>query len=135
MDYPYIDGPDKHGYYKIYRTPDYSFIISGYELKIIHTILDGLFKDGDAVKLNQFNFNGLVTMDRDGIEVIQGWYGGFSVVRGLAEKLVKSKKTAGARAYICIGEYGEFSRPDPVDNDDDTDDDKTPACTLDAWGI
>ena len=134
--YPYIAGPDAHGMYIICRGPDYSLKISEYELKTIYTILDTFFKDS-AVKLNQFNYNGLVTIDRNGAEVIQGWYSGFDYVNMLAKKLVNSKMTAGARAYICIGEYGKFTAPDisPADEDSAEDGDTAPACTLDAWGL
>lgn len=106
------------------------------ELRQLYTVLAGFFAD---VSINTANWNGLTTVDRDGQEVIAGWYGTFGVADHVAQKEVEKGKTKGARAYACIGEYGIYKNEKPPITDDlDDDPDEEPEankCTLDQWGI
>lgn len=132
--YPRIEGPNEYGVYTLHIRPDQSVRVSDYEIGELAFILDAM-KSNDA-RIGSYNFNGLVTVDRDGIEIIQGWYGGYSYVRHVAEKQVKNGNTKGARAYVCIGEFGDFELPDVIQSDEEDDCcevAKDPTVSLDRW--
>ncbi len=136
-DYPRIEldhNPPRPGEYSIvWLGPDRSFKVSNWDLADLYIALAGMF---EGLELNAHAWNGLTTVDKNGTEVIQGWYGSFSVAQTVARKLVDSGKTKGARAYACIGEYGTYKdeRP-PVDNPDGDgpEDDAQATESLDRW--
>ena len=139
-DYPRVEldnNPPRPGEYVIiWLSEDERITIHIHDVKTIYTALAGLFA---GVELNAHAWNGLTTVDKDGTEVIQGWYGSFSVAQTVARKQVDSGKTKGARAYACIGEYGTYKdeRP-PVANPDgdgpeDAPEDAQQPETLDRW--
>lgn len=105
------------------------------ELRELYTVLAGFFAD---VSINTANWAGLTTVDKDGSEVIAGWFGSFGVADYVARNEVEKGRTKGARAYACIGEYGTYKDDKPAYLDDPTEDEPEalPAtCTLDMWGI
>lgn len=107
-----------------------------HDLKTLYTALAGMF---EGLELNAHAWNGLTTVDKNGTEVIQGWYGSFSVAQTVARKQVDSGKTKGARAYACIGEYGTYAQERPPvadpdsDGDEDGNEDAPEPETLDRW--
>lgn len=82
-------------------------------------ILDQWLK---GVYINSYHWNTAVTVeggkgkkDEPFNEFnIKGLYGDFSSARHIAEDLVKSGRFTGARAYVCIGEYGTMARNTPI---------------------
>lgn len=90
-------------------------------------------------------WNGLVTMDVDGQETIQGWYGNATTAQYVAQELITNKRTMGARAYATIGEYGKYSSEKPVISSEDEPqecepepepqpvEERTPQVTMDRW--
>lgn len=136
-EYPRIEldnNPPCPGEYAIiWLSEDERITIHIHDLKTIYMALAGLFA---GVKLNAYAWNGLTTVDKNGTEVIQGWYGSFSVAQTVARKQVDSGKTKGARAYACIGEYGTYKdeRAPVADPDGDGPEDDAQATeSLDRW--
>lgn len=105
------------------------------ELKSLYVALAGLFS---GVSINTANWSGLVTKEKDGDEVIDGWYGSFGLADYTARRLVENGRTKGARAYACINEYGAYKNEKPPATEDDDEPEPeapAPAVTLDKWGI
>lgn len=111
-----------------------------HELKELYTVLAGFFA---GVSINAGNWGGLTTVEKDGAEVINGWYGSFGVADYVARSQVEKGRTKGARAYACINEYGAYKTESAPISDDDTDPEDNapepdpepakPAETLDKW--
>lgn len=91
--------------------------IAQYEARGILAVLSAYLDAGQLI--NQGQWNGLVTVDNDGQEVIEGWYGSFEVAQYVAESKVKKGRTKGARAYALIGQYGAYSHEVPVLSEDE----------------
>lgn len=105
------------------------------ELEQLYTILAGFFS---GISINTANWGGFVTVDKDGEEVINGWYGSFAVADHVARSWVEKGRTKGARAYACINEYGAYKneKPPAIEDDDEPEPEApAPAVTLDKWGI
>lgn len=92
--------------------------ITQYEARGIQAILSAYLDTGQLI--NQDQWNGLVTVEKDGQETIQGWYGSFDVAQYVANNQVENKRTKGARAYALIGQYGAYSQEEPVLSDEET---------------
>lgn len=111
-----------------------------HELSELYTVLAGFFA---GVSINTGCWGGLTTVDKDGSEVINGWYGSFGVADYVARSQVEKGRTKGARAYACINEYGAYkteSAPiidadaDPEDNSPEPDPEPAKTAeTLDKW--
>lgn len=107
------------------------------ELYELYQVLAGFFA---GVPINATAWPGLTTVDKDGIETIQGWYGSLGSADYVARQQVEKGRTKGARAYACIAEYGAYAvEKAPICDDpnieDDTDPEPVKTATLDAWGI
>lgn len=81
----------------------------------------------------------------DGIERAIEWYGpariGAPIASHRAEAILKRGKYKGARAWVCIGNYGTcINDKEPPTSEIEDDDEPepeapAPAVTLDKWGI
>lgn len=74
----------------------------------------------------------------DGIERVLMWVGNESSAQHIAQKYTANGKYAGARAWACIGNYGECLKeksPPVSDLEDDSQPEEPLAVTLDQWGI
>lgn len=134
MERPSIEQHDQTFYYTIHLTFG-DVQTTKDELRELYTALTGLFV---GVSINAGNWGGLVTVEKDGAEIINGWYGTFGLADYVARSQVEKGHTKGARAYACIGEYGTYkteSTPKYDDADDADNNEKSKACTLDAWGL
>ena len=100
----------------IIDTGIHELIIYQYEARGIQAVLSAYLDAGQLI--NQDQWNGLVTVDKDGQEVIQGWYGSFEVAQYVANIQVKNGCTKGARAYALIGQYGAYSKEEPILSDE-----------------
>lgn len=69
--------------------------------------------------IDRCSWNGLVTMECDGHEVIYGWFENATTAQYVAQKLIKNKKTTGSRAYATLGEYGIYATERPIISDDE----------------
>lgn len=114
----------------LHLSPDRSILLGiKYEVKRVTELLQA-YIDNDLI-LNFGNLNGLVTIEKEGLEIIQGWYGGYDVARYVAREQVRKKRTAGARAYALIGEYGKYENEAPIQLSDEDLDDEEPLETED----
>lgn len=91
--------------------------IAQYEARGIQAVLSAYLDAGQLINRDQWN--GLVTVDRDGQEVILGWFGSFEVAQYVAESQVEKGRTKGARAYALIGQYGAYSHEEPIIMEDE----------------
>lgn len=135
-EYPHLEPTDYTIYDNdpsmiLHLSPDRSVRIgTKYDIRKIAEILLA-YLDNDLI-LNFGNLNGLVTIDSGGQEIIQGWYGHYSSAQLIAKRMVKTNRTAGARAYALIGEYGKYLVEEPIKLSEDEDlDDEEPLETED----
>ena len=106
-------------------SPDRALLLGiKYDIRKIAEILRA-YLDNDLI-LNFGNLNGLVTIEKEGQEIIQGWYGAYSTAQYVAQELVRKKRTAGARAYALIGEYGKYEHEEPIKLSEDDQEDEEP---------
>lgn len=90
---------------------------------------------------NKGVWGGLVTFEKDGQEIIHGWYGTADMAVYVAEKLIKNKKTTGARAYSVVAVFGKYASEkapavndeEPEDSTDNQPDDDPAQKTMDQW--
>lgn len=135
-EYPRIEldnnPPCPGDYAIIWLADDERITLHKHDLKALYTALAGFYA---GAELNAHGWNGLTTIDSNGTEIIQGWYGSFSVAQTVARNMVERKATKGARAYACIGEYGAYlqDRPPVADPDNDGPDSAPEPETLDRW--
>ena len=129
-EYPHLEPTDYTIYDNnpsmiLHLSPErYVRIGTKYEIRKIAEVLLA-YLDNDLI-LNFGNLNGLVTIEKEGLEIIQGWYGHYSSAQLIAKQSVKKKRTAGARAYALIGEYGKYEHEEPIKLSEDDQDDEEP---------
>lgn len=88
---------------------------------------------------NKGVWGGLVTIEKDGQEVIMGWYGTPDMAVYVAQNAIKTKRTTGARAYAIIGAFGKYATerpPEPTDGEEPAEEEPaegTPQVTMDRW--
>lgn len=138
-EYPRIEldnNPPRPGdYVIIWLADDERITLHKQDLNALYTALAGFYA---GVELNAQGWGGLTTIDDNGTEVIQGWYGSFSVAQTVARDWVARGKSKGARAYACIGEYGTYEQDrapvaDPDGEPDDCPETAPERETLDRW--
>ena len=135
-EYPHLEPTDYAIYDNdpsmiLHLSPDRSVRIgTKYDIRKIAEILLA-YLDNDLI-LNFGNLNGLVTIEKEGQEIIQGWYGHYSSAQLIAKRMVKTNRTAGARAYVLIGEYGKYENEAPIQLSDEDLDDEEPQETEDT---
>ena len=85
------------------------------------------------VFLNSYHWNTLVTVEggkgKDASfndMIAKELHGKGEIARYIAEKFVKSGRFTGARAYICIGEYGTMAKGEPIEYVDGEDEEPEP---------